>query len=129
MRRYFEEHGETLQKIYLDPELDRNVRDALIRTHFASHVVPQTSLDVLLDHFDHALAIAGPDHVGLGADWDGVASMPIGLEDVSRLPALTAGLLARGHSAETVEKVLGENLLRVLESAELVAHELRGGHP
>lgn len=83
--------------------------------------VPRTSLDVLLDHFDHAIRVAGADHVGLGADWDGVASMPQGLEDVSRLPALTRGLLARGHSSEVVRKVLGANTLRVMHAVEDVA--------
>lgn len=88
---------------------------------------PSTSLAVLLDHFDHALRVAGPDHVGLGADWDGVASMPEGMEDVSKLPALTFGLLERGHASDTVVKVLGGNLLRVLAKVERVAAELRHG--
>jgi membrane dipeptidase len=96
-----------------------------MREHFTNHPVPQASLDVLLDHFDHAIAVAGPDHVGLGADWDGVPSMPIGMEEVSKLPSLTAGLLARGHSASTVRKVLGENLLRVLEEAEKISQAIR----
>lgn len=87
----------------------------------AEHPYPQTSMDTLLDHFDHALHVAGPDHVGLGADWDGVPSMPRGMEDVTRLPSLTRGLLGRGHSAETVRKVLGENLLRVMEEVERAA--------
>jgi membrane dipeptidase len=51
--------------------------------------------------------------------------MPVGMEEVSDLPRLTAGLLSRGHSAETVRKVLGENFLRVLENAEHVAREMR----
>jgi membrane dipeptidase len=83
--------------------------------------VPVTDLSVLLDHFDHALRVAGPDHVGLGADWDGVASMPRGLEDVSRLPALTRGLLERGHAPGVVRKVLGENILRVMDEVEAAA--------
>ena len=66
------------------------------RAHFAAHPVPQTSLDVLLDHFDHALRVAGADHVGIGADWDGVPSMPRDLEDVSQLPRLTAGTAGSG---------------------------------
>jgi membrane dipeptidase len=89
--------------------------------------VPRTRLSVLLDHFDHALRVAGPDHVGIGADWDGVASMPEGLEDVSRLPALTEGLLARGHPPEVVRKVLGENLLRLMAEVEEVAARGAGG--
>ena len=78
---------------------------------------------MLLDHFDHAIEVAGPDHVGIGGDWDGVPSLPVGMEEISKLPSLTEGLLARGHSPETVRKVLGENVLRVLEEAERVASE------
>ena len=84
------------------------------------HPAPSAPLDALLDHFDHAIRLAGPDHVGLGADWDGMPSMPEGLEDVSRLPALTRGLLRRGHSPDTVIKVLGGNILRVMEEVERV---------
>jgi len=89
--------------------------------------VPRTDLSVVLDHFDHALRVAGADHVGIGADWDGVASMPRGLEDVSRLPALTQGLLARGHPPEVVRKVLGENLLRLMAEVEEVAARSAAG--
>jgi len=87
--------------------------------------VPRTDLDTVLDHFDHAIAVAGPEHVGIGADWDGVVSMPRGLGDVSELPNLTRGLLARGHSPQTVRGVLGENWLRVMEEAERVARRMQ----
>ena len=92
---------------------------------YAESPFPQAPLAVLLDHFDHAIRVAGPDHVGLGSDWDGVPSMPTGLEDVSKLPRLTQGLLRRGHSRDTVVKVLGANLLRVMEETERVARRLR----
>ncbi len=91
------------------------------REIYAANPWPQTTLDVLLDHFDHAIGVAGPDHVGIGADWDGVPSMPAGMDDVTRLPALSDGLLERGHSRETVIKVLGENLLRVMAENERIA--------
>ncbi|MEZ4332268.1 MAG: dipeptidase [Myxococcota bacterium] len=125
MRAYFAEHAATLAAIQSVTEGDHAALAARMRDHFARHPAPRTSLDVLLDHFDHAIAVAGPDHVGIGADWDGVASMPVGMEDVSRLPALTAGLLARGHDEATVRKVLGENLLRVLAEAERVSAAMR----
>ncbi len=123
-RRYFEEHAETLAALVKSAAGDASVRRARMREHFAQYPAPRCDLSVLLDHFDHAIAVAGPDHVGLGADWDGVPSMPIGMEDVTRLPDLSEALLARGHSRETVRKVLGENLLRVLERAEQVAAEI-----
>jgi membrane dipeptidase len=124
-RLYFEEHGARLKDMIATANGDSAKRRALMAEHFAKYPVPQTSLGVLLDHFDHAIEVAGPDHVGIGADWDGVASMPIGMEEISELPTLTEGLLARGHSPDTVRKVLGENLLRVLERAEQVCREIR----
>ncbi len=65
-------------------------------------------------HVDHAVKVAGIDHVGIGSDWDGINSVPTGLEDVSKMPALTAALLRRGYSEADVRKILGGNLLRVL---------------
>ncbi len=100
-----------------DPQAGRRA----FRARMAREEIPRTSLAVLLDHFDHAIRIAGPDHVGLGADWDGVASMPHDMGDVSQLPNLTRGLLERGHTPETVRKVLGENLLRVMAAVEAEA--------
>jgi membrane dipeptidase len=120
-RDYFAKHGAALGAILSDPDLVAAERRRRAAAHFEKHPAPQTSLDVLLDHFDHAIAVAGADHVGLGADWDGVASMPVGMEEIADLPRLTEGLLARGHSPDAVRKVLGENLLRVLERAEEVA--------
>ncbi|MEZ4216232.1 MAG: dipeptidase [Myxococcota bacterium] len=93
------------------------------RAYYAAHPMPQAPLARLLDHFDHAIAVAGPDHVGIGADWDGIASLPEGLDEVNLLPALTRGLLERGHPEATVRKVLGENLLRVLREVEDVARQ------
>lgn len=109
--------AEIRQRHAADPVAMRRAYRALLR----GREVPGTDLSVLLDHFDHAIAVAGPSHVGIGADWDGVASMPRGMEDVSRLPALTRGLLERGHSPEVVRGVLGENLLRVMEAVEAAA--------
>ncbi len=102
-----------------DPKARAEAFDKLL----AKEEVPTSTLSVLLDHFDHAIRVAGPGHVGIGSDWDGVFSMPRGLEDVSKLPALTQGLLDRGHSPETVRGVLGENLLRVMAEVERTARE------
>jgi membrane dipeptidase len=62
--------------------------------------------------------VAGVDHVCLGSDFDGVPAMPVGMEDVSKLPALTTALRARGFAPADVEKILGGNVLRVLEANE-----------
>ncbi len=118
------EHGPTLMKWRETGDDDPAALAAERAAFFEANPVPVCDLDVLLDHFDHAIAVAGPDHVGLGADWDGVVSMPSGMEDVTKLPDLTAGLLARGHAPEAVRKVLGGNVLRALEAAERVAAQI-----
>ncbi|HEY8496697.1 MAG TPA: dipeptidase [Limnochordales bacterium] len=74
------------------------------------------TLDDVVRHIDHIVNLVGPDHVGLGSDFDGIDSTPIGLEDVSRLPALTEALLARGYDEASVAKILGGNFLRVFQS-------------
>jgi membrane dipeptidase len=58
----------------------------------------------------------GPDHIGLGSDYYGLEFAPTGLEDISKVPALTEALVTRGHSDEVVLKFLGENYLRVFEA-------------
>jgi membrane dipeptidase len=77
------------------------------------------------DHIEHIRNVAGVDHVGLGSDFDGISSVPQGLEDVSKFPDLVAELLRRGWKVEDVRKVVGLNALRVLRDAERVARRLR----
>ena len=72
----------------------------------------------LVDHLEHVAKVAGVEHTCLGSDFDGMPAFPIGLEDVSKLPALPAALRARGFSAGDVDKILGGNVLRVLEANE-----------
>lgn len=78
---------------------------------------PGPLLTRLIDHFNHAIRLAGAEHVGIGSDFDGVTQLPQGMEDMSKLPALTAGLLDAGHSEQVVRQVLGENDLRLFERA------------
>jgi membrane dipeptidase len=68
----------------------------------------------VVDHVVHMLAQAGEDHVGLGSDFDGIASVPTGLEDSSGLPTLADALAARGVSNRVIEKVFAGNWLRLL---------------
>ena len=79
-------------------------------------------LDRLLDHFEHAVKVAGIDHVGLGSDFDGAnGQFPQGMEDISKIPNLVAGLMARGFSDQDILKILGGNTLRVMEQVERAA--------
>jgi membrane dipeptidase len=86
---------------------------------------PRATLAQVADHIDHIRKVAGIDHIGLGGDFDGITSVPVGLEDVSTYPALIAELLRRGYSDADVRKVLGGNVLRVMRQAERVAADLQ----
>jgi len=80
-------------------------------------VLPKVTWEKIVEHIDHAVQVAGADHVGLGSDFDG-ATMPIGLEDATKLPRITDALLKKGYSEADVEKILGGNILRVMEAVE-----------
>ena len=82
---------------------------------------PVATLGQVADHVEHAREVAGIDHIGLGGDYDGVESLPVGLEDVSSYPALLAELADRGWSDADLAALTGENILRVLQAAEDVA--------
>ncbi|WDU64850.1 dipeptidase [Pseudomonas poae] len=82
---------------------------------------PKASLDVFMKHLLHLLEVAGPDHVGIGADWDGGGGVT-GLEDVSQLPVITQRLLDAGYSEQQVANIWSGNLLRVLQAAQDSAH-------
>jgi membrane dipeptidase len=91
------------------------------RKLLAAHPLPKTPLSVLIDHFDHIAKVAGIDHVGIGSDFDGVPSLPVGMEDIAQLPNLTYEFLKRGYSEKDIRKILGENFLRAFAEAERVA--------
>jgi membrane dipeptidase len=99
-------------------ELYRTVQEEVAR-------LPPVPLSRLVDHIDHIVKVAGIDHVCLGSDFDGITATPAGLEDASKLPALTAALRGRGYPAADVEKILGGNVLRVLAANEAAGRSRR----
>ena len=90
----------------------------------AANPLPKAPLSVLIDHFDHIAKVAGVDHVGIGSDFDGVPSLPVGIEDISKLPVITYELLKRGYSERDIRKILGENFLRAFAQAERVSQTM-----
>jgi len=80
--------------------------------------LPPVPASRVVDHIEHIAKVVGPDHVCLGSDFDGIPTGPAGLDDVSKLPFVTRELLRRGFSQDNVRKILGENVLRVLEANE-----------
>jgi len=87
--------------------------------------MPKSTLEQVADHIDHIRDQVGVDHIGIGGDYDGVSSLPTGLEDVSTYPDLFAELLKRGYSEEELRKIAGENMLRVMRGIEATAERLQ----
>ncbi|HHW13552.1 MAG TPA: membrane dipeptidase, partial [Firmicutes bacterium] len=98
------------------PQFLRDAPEGVSLDQFRRWAGSSTSLADVLDHLDHFVGLVGPEHVALGSDFDGIDAVPAGLEDVSRLPALTRGLLERGYPEEAVRGILGENLRRLFET-------------
>jgi membrane dipeptidase len=103
-------------------EVDEQYKDADPATRAREHdrvqhewvaKIPRPPLKVLVDHIDHIAKVAGVDHVGLGSDFDGVYSLPEGIDSAADLPKITEALMARGYTAQDIHKIMGENLLRV----------------
>lgn len=120
----------------------RNVPDSILRrlpsnggvvmvTFVPSYLTDDdesTIVDVA-NHIEHIRDVAGIDHVGIGSDYDGIQSTPVGMEDVSTFPQLFAELARRGWSDDDMRKVAGENLLRTMRAAERTARLLQRERP
>ena len=100
--------------------------DRITREYVEQGKLPRVEFGKIIEHIDHAVKVAGVDHVGLGSDFDG-ANMPYGMEDATKLPKITEALLQKGYSEGDVRKILGENTLRVMTEGERVSRELNAG--
>jgi membrane dipeptidase len=98
---------------------------AFERAWVLDHPQPTATLADVVAHVEHVREVAGIDHVGLGGDYDGVATLPAGLEDVSTYPALLAALAERGWSAGDLARLTCRNTLRVMREVESVARDLQ----
>src|SRR5438445_7272021 len=116
--------GEEVQKLCGDNEGCQLIEgDRLTREYVEQGKLPRVDWTKIVEHINHAVQVAGVDHVGLGSDFDG-ANMPYGMEDAARLPKITEALLKKGYSERDVRKILGENTLRVMTEVERVSREL-----
>jgi membrane dipeptidase len=95
----------------------------------ATHPRPSATLRQVADHIEHVRKVAGSDHVGIGSDFDGIDTVPEGLEDVSKFPDLFAELIRRGWSDGDLRKLAGRNVLRAMRAAESTATRLQGVRP
>ena len=102
---------------------------AAIDAWTAANPAPRSTIMQLADHVDHIVKQAGIDHVGIGADFDGMSATTAGLDDVSGYPALFVELARRGYSQADLEKISSRNMLRVLKAAEVYAASRRNDPP
>jgi membrane dipeptidase len=102
---------------------------AEVATWRAARARPTASIGDVADAIEHVRKIVGPDHVGIGSDFDGIEETVVGLEDVSKYPAIIAELARRGWTDAELRKLAGENVLRVLGQAEQVAKRLQHERP
>jgi membrane dipeptidase len=86
-----------------------------VRTEYYAKRLPSVSVSRIVDHIDHIVKLVGVDYVGIGSDFDGVQATASDLSTVADLPNLTNELLRRGYSESDIEKILGGNMLRVME--------------
>ena len=112
--------SEEMHRRGLDPH-DWTARKPVRAEFHARHPQPAATVEHVADHVEHVRAIAGVDHVGIGSDFDGCDTLPIGLDDVSCYPNLIAVLLDRGWSEEECAKLAGGNVLRAMRKTEAVS--------
>ncbi|MFI5130370.1 MAG: dipeptidase [Chitinophagales bacterium] len=87
------------------------------RQRFSAELEPlRPTLAKLVDHIDYIVKLVGDDYVGIGSDYDGVSSLPVGLDDVTTYPKITEELMRRGYSKKSIKKILGGNVMRVMKA-------------
>jgi len=125
LRGWYEKRREIQQSLQDQfPQEPGRVREG-VEAWTLANPRPDATLDDVADHIEHAVRVAGVDHVGIGGDYDGVTILPVGLDDVTGYPRLFAELLERGLSESDCKKIAGLNVLRVMRETERVAARLQ----
>ncbi|HLG38372.1 MAG TPA: dipeptidase [Chitinophagaceae bacterium] len=103
---------DSLQQYY-----DAAKMNEIWRQRFSAELEPfRPTLSKLVDHIDYIVKLVGDDYVGIGSDFDGVSSLPVGLDDVTTYPKITEELMRRGYSKKSIRKILGGNVMRVMKA-------------
>jgi membrane dipeptidase len=99
--------------------------DAAQKKLMDANPLPKVPWTRIVDHIDHIAKVAGIDHVGLGSDFDGIPTTPVGMEDVSDMPKIRAELKRRGYSESDIRKIMGENFMRVFAAVEQISRNMQ----
>jgi membrane dipeptidase len=116
--QFMQRHQEQVDSLQVAKKVDYEIDEWLSQRYPAEAAALRPSLDMLINHIDYIVRLVGADHVGLGSDFDGIESLPLGLEGVQDMPTITEALLQRGYSKKDIRKILGGNFLRVLAANE-----------
>ena len=123
------EHGlaRDAEKARLEAQSDSSDEsvEAGLKAWDADNPEPRATVSDVANHIDRIREKAGINHIGIGSDYDGITSVPEGLEDVSKYPVLTAELLRREYSEEDILKILGGNILRLMRAVENAATRIQ----
>jgi membrane dipeptidase len=122
--RYNRRDDDHQKMLAADPTKNAEAIKQEVEAWHAANPAPRATLIQVADHIDHLKAVAGIDHVGLGSDFDGITSVPIGLEDTAAFPRLIAELLRRGYTDDDIKKIAGRNILRVMRQAEEIGKRM-----
>lgn len=125
LRLWEEAHSAERRRLMREHSDDRELVERDLQAWRDDNPRPDATLEQVADHIDHIRDVIGVDFIGIGGDYDGTTSLPVGLEDVSTYPDLFVELLRRGYADEDVAKIVGLNMLRVMREVERVAAELQ----
>ena len=112
------EDGEAVEAAFIADPADPDKRAAWYKIQDRLAALPRPSYKKIVDHIDHAVSVAGIDHVGIGSDFDGIEITPSGMENVSMTGKIFEEMRARGYSEEDISKVAGGNFLRVMRKVQ-----------
>ena len=109
---------DSMQRVFFaDSGSDSSVMKTKWKTYYDSAMNEvRPDLAQLVDHIDYIVKLVGDSYVGIGSDYDGVSSVPVGMEDVTTYPKITDELQRRGYSNRSIKKILGGNVLRVMKA-------------
>ena len=122
---YYQYRDSERKRLESITEMNEDQAGRELRKWDDSNPTPDATLSQVVDHIDHIRDVAGVEHIGIGSDFDGIDRVPIGLEDVSKYPALTAELISREYSDEDILNILGRNVLRVMRKVEDTAQRIQ----
>ena len=113
---YHKKHREEKKALIASGKKDYEADDIIAKKYAGEVEAMQVPFELIFDHIDYIIRLAGIDHVGLGGDFDGISITPKVLTDVTKYPMITKELVKRGYSTEDIDKILGGNFIRVFKA-------------